>query len=77
MRSVIALIALGVVGCSSYSPPPMAQMCDIKSEMGILWDDKDLKISWPNNRVIISTKDKKNYTFKNFVDTKKFKKVKW
>ena len=50
---------------------------DIKSEMGILWDDKDLKISWPNNRVIISTKDKKNYTFKNFVDTKKFKKVKW
>ena len=50
---------------------------DIKSEMGILWDDKDLKISWPNNKMIISTKDKKNYTFKNFVDTKKFKKVKW
>ena len=38
MKSVIALIALGVVGCSSYSPPPTAQMCDIKSEMVVKKD---------------------------------------
>ena len=50
---------------------------DIKSETGILWNDKDLKINWPNNKLIISTKDKKNYTFKRFINSKEFKKIKW
>ena len=50
---------------------------DIKSETGILWNDKDLKIKWPNNNLIISAKDKKNNTFKNFINSKEFKKVKW
>ena len=40
MKSVIALIAVGVVGCSSYNPPPMAQVCDIKSEMVVNKDSK-------------------------------------
>ena len=50
---------------------------DIKSETGILWNDKDLKINWPNNKLIISAKDKKNYTFKRFINSKEFKKIKW
>ena len=36
---------------------------DVKSETGILWNDKDLKINWPNNRLIISAKDKKKLYF--------------
>jgi len=37
-----------------------------KNEIGLLWNDKDLKIKWPNNNPIISKKDKKNLTFKEF-----------
>ena len=37
-----------------------------KSEIGLLWNDKDLKIKWPNKSPIISKKDKKNLTFKEF-----------
>lgn len=45
--------------CSNYR--------DKNSEVGILWDDNDLNISWPkSNKYIISKKDKKNYTFKEF-----------
>ena len=37
------------------------------SEVGILWDDNDLNISWPkNNKYIISKKDTNNLTFKEF-----------
>lgn len=42
--------------CSNYR--------DAKSEIGILWNDKDLKIKWPVKKIIISNKDKKNITFK-------------
>ena len=42
-----------------------------KSEIGIAWNDKDLKIKWPNKRNIISEKDKNNLTFRDF--KKKFK----
>ena len=38
-----------------------------KSEVGIIWDDKKLKIKWPNKKPIISDKDKKNISFQNFV----------
>jgi len=42
--------------CSNYR--------DSKSEIGILWNDKDLKIKWPSKKIIISNKDKKNISFK-------------
>ena len=50
---------------------------DIKSETGILWNDKDLNIKWPNNKFLISAKDKTNHTFKDFINSKQFKKIKW
>ena len=37
------------------------------SETGILWNDKTLKIKWPNKKPILSDKDKKNLTFKEFI----------
>ena len=37
-----------------------------KSEKGILWNDDKLKIKWPIKQMIISKKDKSNYTFKDF-----------
>ena len=55
--------------CSSYR--------DKKSETGIIWNDKNLKINWPIKQPIISSKDKKNYKFLDFLDYKKFKKIKW
>ena len=42
-----------------------------KSETGIIWNDKNLNIKWPNIKPIISKKDKNNITFKDF--KKKFK----
>ena len=38
-----------------------------KSETGILWNDKDLKIKWPIKNPILSEKDAKNQTFSNFI----------
>ena len=35
-------------------------------EIGILWNDKMLKIKWPIRKPIISKKDKSNITFKKF-----------
>ena len=37
-----------------------------KHEVGILWNDKDLKIEWPIKNPIISKKDKKNIKFTEF-----------
>ena len=48
--------------CSNYR--------DKNSEVGILWNDKDINIKWPIKKPIISIKDKKNYSFKEF--SKKF-----
>jgi dTDP-4-dehydrorhamnose 3,5-epimerase len=42
-----------------------------RSEIGILWDDKDLKIRWPIKNPIISKKDKKNLTFRKFIKINK------
>ena len=47
------------------------------SETGIYWKDKNLNIGWPNKRYYISDKDKKNLLFKDFINTKNFKKIKW
>ena len=48
--------------CSNYR--------SANSEIGIMWNDKDLAIKWPNKKFIISDKDKKNISFN---DLKKFK----
>jgi len=37
-----------------------------KSENGILWNDKKLKINWSIKNPIISKKDLKNPSFENF-----------
>ena len=34
------------------------------SETGILWNDSDLNIVWPKKKLIISEKDKNNFSFK-------------
>ena len=49
--------------CSNYR--------DKDSEIGIIWNDKDLKIKWPKIKVVISKKDKKNISFEEF--KKKYK----
>ena len=38
----------------------------VKHEVGILWNDKDLKIKWPIKNPIVSKKDKKNIKFIEF-----------
>ena len=35
-------------------------------ELGILWNDKDLKIKWPIAKPILSKKDSKNISFKEY-----------
>ena len=37
-----------------------------KHEVGILWNDKDLKVKWPIKNPIISKKDKNNIKFSEF-----------
>tara|TARA_B100000029_G_C17581854_1_gene959867 strand:+ start:305 stop:835 length:531 start_codon:yes stop_codon:yes gene_type:complete len=37
-----------------------------KHEVGIIWNDHDLKIKWPLKKPILSAKDKKNIKFKDF-----------
>ena len=37
-----------------------------KNEIGILWNDKALKIKWPIKKPIISSKDKNNITFEKY-----------
>ncbi len=36
-------------------------------EVGIKWNDSDLKIKWPLKKPILSPKDKKNISLKNFI----------
>ena len=36
------------------------------NEIGIMWNDATLKIKWPIKKPILSKKDKKNLTFKQF-----------
>ena len=45
-------------GCTNYRSK--------KDEVGILWNDKTLKIKWPVTKPILSEKDKNNITFKEF-----------
>ena len=48
-----------VYGCTKYR--------NKNSEIGVMWNDKDLKINWPIKNPIISNKDKKNISFKDFI----------
>ena len=45
-------------GCSNYR--------EKNYEIGILWNDKDLKIKWPIKKPILSRKDLQNITFKDY-----------
>jgi dTDP-4-dehydrorhamnose 3,5-epimerase len=47
-------------GCSKYR--------DKKYEIGILWNDKDLKIKWPIKKPILSKKDSQNLSFEEYRD---------
>ena len=47
-----------VYSCTQYR--------NARSEMGIKYNDKDLNIKWPIKKPILSIKDKKNYSFKEF-----------
>ena len=38
-----------------------------KHELGILWNDKNINIKWPIKRPILSNKDKKNISLKDFI----------
>jgi dTDP-4-dehydrorhamnose 3,5-epimerase len=40
-----------------------------KHEVGLIWNDKDLKIKWPVKKPHLSIKDKNNLTFKEFIKT--------
>lgn len=39
-----------------------------KNEVGILWNDKDINIKWPIKKPIISSKDRKNISLKEFLN---------
>ena len=42
------------------------------SESGLLWNDKDINIKWPVKSPILSDKDLKNLSFKEFINTYRF-----
>ena len=45
-------------GCSNYRQK--------NYEIGLLWNDKDLKINWPIKKPILSKKDLKNISFQEY-----------
>ena len=42
-----------------------------KNEIGILWNDKKIKINWPKKKLIISKKDRENITLDQYLKNKK------
>lgn len=51
-----------VYGCTKYR--------DKDSEIGVMWNDPNLGISWPINKPITSIKDKQNISYKEFLKLK-------
>ena len=49
----------------------MTNYREVKSEEGIVWNDKMLNIKFPTKKIIVSKKDKKLKTLKNFIDKHK------
>jgi len=47
-----------IYSCTNYRNP--------KSEIAIKYDDNDLKIKWPSKKIIISAKDQKAISFRDF-----------
>ena len=47
-----------IYSCTNYR--------DEKSEIGIKFDDHDININWPLKKPILSKKDKKNLSFKEY-----------
>ena len=47
-----------VYSCTQYR--------NVKSEIGIKYNDQDLNIKWPISKPILSIKDRKNYSLKEF-----------
>ena len=45
-------------GCSNYR--------NKNSEVGLMWNDKDLNIRWPIKKPRLSKKDSNNISFKDF-----------
>jgi dTDP-4-dehydrorhamnose 3,5-epimerase len=41
---------------------------DKNSEIGILWNDPDIKIKWPIKNPILSIKDQNNFSFKEYLN---------
>ena len=37
-----------------------------KNELGILWNDKTLKVKWPTTKPLLSNQDKNNITFEKY-----------
>ena len=48
-----------IYGCTKYR--------NKSSEIGVIWNDPDLNISWPVKKPIISIKDKHNISYKKFL----------
>ena len=51
-----------VYGCTKYR--------NKDSEIGVIWNDNDLNVNWPIKNPLISNKDKKNISFKDFIKLK-------
>jgi dTDP-4-dehydrorhamnose 3,5-epimerase len=43
-----------------------------EAECGLLWNDPDLAIAWPVTRPVLSEKDAKNLTWKEFIEKNKY-----
>ena len=41
-----------------------------KHEVGLTWNDEDIKIKWPIKKPILSNKDKNNISLKRFLEKK-------
>lgn len=39
---------------------------DKKSEIGIIWNDKNIRIKWPTKKIILSKKDRNNISIKKY-----------